>query len=180
MKTHWSLLIAAFLAIHSPAFALENLSQYQSADALWQHISELEKGIGNPQTRQEAIKNIIAATAEFQSRFSTDPRRWTAKYVNIVLSQQELANKVEGLKEIAAAPDAPKEAKFGARLSIVQIDCLGLNKWTPAADQEIQAFIHDFPEAPVDAHLQQTRLELLQKANPAKADDLLNCCLVDN
>jgi len=180
-------------SISGTAVPLPDLSQFHTADDLWAQIQKLEEGPGanaNAQDVLSLLHQLTAATAEFETRYPKDPRRWDARLVSLKYnsmlasaeSQQPDTSKIESsLKEIAAAPDASHDAKVEARINLIgmHVDAAGQDTLAPDVDAEIVAFLHDFPNEPDDAPLQRMRLESLQKSDPDKAAKFLDTLLKD-
>jgi thiol-disulfide isomerase/thioredoxin len=175
--------------------AVAGLPQFHSADDLWAHIEALEQGPAtpspSPQDVMALMRQLSSSAAEFQTRFPTDPRRWQAKLIalqyNTMLASAENREpdpaQIEAeLKAVAAAPDAPTAAKIEARINLIDLhaQASGEDTLAPAVEQEMLAFIHDFPDEPDDAALQKMRLESLQKTDPQKAATLLDSLLKDS
>jgi thiol-disulfide isomerase/thioredoxin len=171
-----------------------DLSQFHSADDLWAHIGQLQKGPANPsaspQDVMDLLRQLTAAASAFQTRYPKDPRRWEAKliflqYDSMLASSESRdvdADKIESeLKTIAAAPDAPVQAKSQARINLIGLHARMSDgqSLTPDIEQEIVSFIHDFPDEPDDAILQKMRLNSLQNTDPAKAEAFLELLLKD-
>jgi thiol-disulfide isomerase/thioredoxin len=171
-----------------------DFSQFHTADQLWAHIQQLQQGPASaspsPRDVMALLHQLTAASAEFQMRYPKDARRWEAKliflqYDSMLASSEsrdvDTANIESQLQAVAAAPDAPAEAKRQARVTVIQlhIQDSGQETLTPDVEKEILAFIHDFPDEPVVAELQKMRIESLQKTEPAKAGEALDALLKD-
>jgi len=169
-----------------------DFSQFKTADALWAQIQKLEEGPGSPDASPDQVLDILhqltAASAEFQSRYPTDTRRWEARLIALQYStmlqssqgQQPDPDKIEAeLKAVAAAKDAPVEAREEARINLIGMHASGLDILTAAVESEMLAFIHDFPDDPDDAQLQKSRLDSLRKTDIPAGEKLLAALLKD-
>ena len=63
----------------------EDLSQFKTADDLWQHINSLESQIDRRDRVQlsRQVEDLRSALLEFEARYPTDPRRWDAKLTRL-------------------------------------------------------------------------------------------------
>jgi len=174
------------------AQAAKEAAGCKTADALWSHIQDLEKGPGTNAT-QEDVQLLIVRLAycanQFETRYPKDARRWDAKLIALRYgamlatadSQPDPAQIESELQAVAHAPDASHEARVAARISLIGLhtgegDQDGLS---PDLEKEMVGFLHDFPDDPNDAELQKARLGSLQKTDPAKASAFLDTLLKD-
>lgn len=107
----------------------EDLSQYDTADALWAHISARGGAVSGPGA-VTTLHNEVAAATEFESRYPEDSRHWGAELIaakaNLALTNMgqgtvgiaEIQNEANG---IANASDASAETKTGAVALLRQI-----------------------------------------------------------
>jgi thiol-disulfide isomerase/thioredoxin len=182
-------------AAPSTAPAGADPAQFASADDLWAHIEKLKEG---PQTkaptREEAVAvfrehlaRMSQAADEFTKRYPEDPRRWEAKLIRVqvrvgqeALNGQEtdLARVEPELKEIAAAKNAPTDARADARVTLIQLRGRSVNGSSPPADTaaldaEIVAFQKDYPSDPRTDELRMMRVGLNEKNDPEKSEATL-------
>jgi len=134
------------------------------------------------------MMRLVWCAREFQTAYPKDPRRWEAKLITLqydsMLDAAESPDpaKIESeLKDVAAAPDAPKPVKAEARINLIGMhaEASGQDTLTPDLEAEMLSFIHDFPDVPDDAQLQKMRYESLKKSDPAKAAEFLDTLLKD-
>ena len=209
MKISYSLLAVCSLALSVPAGAqmlapdvpppvsgtaqpTPDFSQFKTADDLWAEIQKLEEGPGDPNASPDTVmallQQLTGAAGEFQSRFPKDPRRWEAKLVALRFGamiqaanseQPNPADIEKTLNEVAAAPDAPVEAREEARLNLISMHASGQATLSPDVDKEILGFIHDFPTDTDDAQLQKMRLDSLKTTDAGAEAKLLDALLND-
>ena len=161
--------------------AAEDLSQFQSPDALMAHIQRLQTG--RAQGHDEMVtqfNHVIAAVDEFQRRYPTDSLRWKAKLAGasakytlqiVQTGQRDFTTLEADARSVADASDAPKEVQASARIMLIQLHSMAAGRDTLplALNQEILSFIQDFPQSPSVLGLQQMRLTALEKSDPAQA-----------
>jgi thiol-disulfide isomerase/thioredoxin len=120
------------LCLFAAAALAEDLSTYQTADALWAHVQELRKEPATqPKTRDEMIAMVKdwfgkqrEAAEAFLVKYPGDQRRWEAKMIVLQTAMQlsqvpgaDPATKISAdtvlkdLEAIVAAPDAPVDTK---------------------------------------------------------------------
>lgn len=172
-----------------------DLSEYKTADSLWQHIQTRQQdGPGEQARTGEEHRAILTrflgeldtALAEFSRRFPADARSWDARLVRIEYAA--LLTNLQGLaydrsadentlKGIAAATNASVEAKTQAGFFLVQIHAEPLLNSTNAAalagiETEIAAFEKQYPQGPLTDQLRVLQARLFQKSAPDKAESL--------
>jgi len=173
--------------------AAQEVAKYHTAGGLWDKLQELEQGPA-PDATQDDVHLLVARLAVFAQTFvdkyPKDSRRWDAmlialRYNSMLMAadnQQPDPDKIEAtLQAVANAPDASKEARVAARISLIGMHSgeTDQNTLTPELEKEMLAFIHDFPDDPNDAQLQKARYGSLQKTDSDAADKLLGTLLKD-
>ncbi len=109
----------------------EDLSQYKTADELWNHLETLENTppVNDRAQYIQQLGNLRSALLEFETRFGSDPRRWDAKLLGVQI--ESMRAQVEGrrpdnaallqvAKDIVSATDAPSSARADARFLIAK------------------------------------------------------------
>ena len=109
----------------------EDLSQYKTADELWNHLETLENTppVNDRAQYIQQLGNLRGALLEFETRFGNDPRRWDAKLLGVQI--ESMRARVEGrrpdnaallqvAKDIVSATDAPSSARADARFLIAK------------------------------------------------------------
>jgi thiol-disulfide isomerase/thioredoxin len=173
--------------------AAKEVANYHTADALWARLQDLEKGPA-PTATQDDVHLLVARLAVYAQayvdQYPKDPRRWDAtlialRYNSMLMAsdnQQPDPDKIEAtLKSVANAPDASKEARVAARISLIGMHSgeTDQSTLTPELEKEMRAFIHDFPDDPNDAELQKALYGSLDKTDPDAADKMLDTLLKD-
>ncbi len=167
-----------------------------SADAAWHRVEDLQHRLQADAPAGENEVEFYApietelhqAASEFAARYPDDPRRWEAE-LTVIRSQQFPVSADERreiftnneflLAEILAAPNAaPKTKQLAERAVIRQyLDHLDLIT-TPSMATNVEARLADylrrFPDDPKAANMQVRRIDLWQRADPAKAAALLD------
>ncbi len=164
-------------------------------DQAWQSIEELRqqlskdppKGVNAVEFSAPAKQALHEAATEFADKFPTDPRRWDARLLEIrttafptpIPERRAVFEANETiLADILAAPGASPEVKQNAERTVIfqHLDHLDLID-TPAQAAALEARLTDFiarhPSDPKANSLQVRRLDLLEKADPARAAALL-------
>jgi thiol-disulfide isomerase/thioredoxin len=181
--------------------AAEDLTQYKTADDLWGHIQKLKESgsdISDADGAKKLFSQIKAAADDFQSSYPKDARRWDVEMLgasadaglaSVSGSEPDQAKLEKVFTEVAGAPDASKDAKMQARLSLIGLTMQKEHasakegeddaKLSPAVEKLMADFIHDYPDCPDDADLQNARLHSLQKSDAAAADKMLDALLKD-
>ena len=164
-------------------------------DQAWQSIEQLRqelskdppKGVNAVEFSAPTKQALHEAATEFADKFPADSRRWDAKLLEIKTTAFptpiperravfEANEKI--LADILAAPTASPELKQNAERTVIfqRLDHLDLID-TPAQAVALEARLTDFisrhPSDPKANSLQVRRLDLLEKADPAKAKALL-------
>jgi len=194
MKLFLSLSLAAVAFVGSSIAA--DLSQFKTADALWTHIQELQKGPQQqPQTEEEArhvtaefVKQFDAVLAKFIASYPADARRWDAKVLQVqtALTGDFLENKnpsknaaaLAKLQEVASAKNAPASARANSGFMLIQMHGAGVGPEpvkdaAAGLDKEMLAFMKQFPDDPRTSHVKLMRADLQEWIDPAKAETLL-------
>ena len=189
-RVGWWLTIPAFAATSLWASAMPPASE-----AAWQHIEQLRqqlaqeppKGVNAIEFSAPTKAELHADSTEFTTRYPDDPHRWDAELLELktivfptpVAERRVSFDQQEKLlAEILASPGASAEVKQNAERSILfqHLDHLDLID-TPTQAAALEARLTDFiARHPSDSKanaLQVRRLDLLQKADPAKAAALL-------
>ena len=188
-----NILVAATLLLLAAAVRGEDLSQYKTADELWQHLQELEQ---QPPVRDHAqyvgqLEGLRAAMLEFENRFPRDPRRWDVKLgrIQVESTRAEIDNRLPDnavalqlTKEIAAAADASPEtrtdAKFlAARVHMEALDASGASidaRARAAVEADIADFRMNYPDEPRTASIQLDFAQFLKLRDPDAAMSILH------
>ncbi|MBM3858778.1 MAG: TlpA family protein disulfide reductase [Verrucomicrobia bacterium] len=184
--------LLAALAFAGSGIAAD-LSQFKTADDLWAHIRELQKGPQQqPQSEEEArrvaadfVKQFDAVLAKFIASYPADARCWDAKVLQVqtALTGDLLENKnpskntpaLDKLKAVATAKDAPDGARANAAFMLIQMGGSALGpdpdkEDVGALDKEMLAFIKSFPDDPRSAYVKLMRADVLERIDPAKAE----------
>jgi thiol-disulfide isomerase/thioredoxin len=169
-----------------------DLSQFKTADELWEHIQQLEKQ-PLPSERAQYIgqmDELRSAFLEFETRFTSDPRRWDAKLTRArVESARARANDqapddgafVAAMKEIVAAADASPAVKFDARFLIARLhlDALSSSGMSTnraartAVETDIAELRKNYPDDTRTAVMQFEFVQYLKLRDPAAAEPIL-------
>ncbi len=204
MKLILSLLAAALAAgfLPSSAFAQAqgmaaspaDLSQYQTADALWSHIQEVRNGPKTrPATAQEYqmdVANMVAqlgaATAEFLKLYPDDPRKWdvrllqieTATTVDTAEGRPPDAAATAQLQQLAGESDAPSEVRGEAGYQVLAISLRAYMAGDPSVTSasilgQLHQFIAQCPTFPSLDTLEYKIAEILAVSDPAASSVLL-------
>jgi len=171
-----------------------DLSQYTTADALWQHIQVLQKGPQiHPKTMEEyraAITTMCtqknAAATAFIDKYPADPRKWDARLMQI--DAQTMLGRISGhddprataeqLQALANQSDAPASARGQARYELLMFtlrDYVQGAKGVTSTSllEQLKQFANDFPTHPsLDLAKYQVAKEL-SEADPAASTELL-------
>ncbi len=162
----------------------------------WQHIEQLRQELSKdvpPGTNEVELhtpikRELHAAATDYAKDFPDDPHHWDAallelKTVIFPTPVPERRTVFDGqetlLAEILAAPTASAEIKQTAERTVIfqHLDHLDLID-TPAQAAALEARLTDFiarhPTDPKANSLQVRRLDLLEKADPAKVAALLD------
>jgi thiol-disulfide isomerase/thioredoxin len=201
MKRFLSLTLAVVAFVWSSTAA--DLAQFKTADDLWKHIQELQKGPQQqPQSEEEArklagefVKEFDGVLAKFIETYPKDARCWDAKVMQVqaTLTSDFLANRnpskntaaLGKLQEVASAKDASAGARANAGFMLIQMhgSALGPDPAKEGAgelDKEMVAFMKQFPEDPRTVHVKLMRADLQEKIDPAKAEELLKELAADS
>lgn len=193
MKKLLSFSLAAIAFVWSSVAA--DLSQFKTADDLWKHVQELQKGPQQePKSQEEAmkvmgdfLKDMDAALAEFIKLYPEDARAWDAKLLQaqVTAARARVAGQPmdkdameKKLQDIAAAEKAPATVRGNAGFVLIQLHAsiAGDEPSKEAAaglEKEIQAFLKQYPEDPRGMSLKFMRADLYEKTNPAQSETIL-------
>jgi thiol-disulfide isomerase/thioredoxin len=171
-----------------------DLSQYNTADSLWLHIQDVEKGSKTrPTTMQQyqqglmdIARQLAAGTAEFLSRYPEDPRKWDARFLQIVATtglnelsgHPDEAGYAAQLRQLAADPGAPSEIRAQADSRLLGMSLRSYLQKDPSisADSvvaQLRQFITNYPTFPnLDALKYQVAL-VLYRSDSGATDTLL-------
>jgi thiol-disulfide isomerase/thioredoxin len=187
------LLPVAALA-QTPAANPADLSQYPTADALWLHIQDVQKGPKTHPATQEEYKAVVADTiaqiaissTEFLKRYPNDPRRWDARLYQIQASaaidgmegHADDARLAGELLELGGETDAPPAVRGHARYEVLVLSLHRYEKGdtsvtTAAILAQLGQFVADFPTYPSLDALKYKVAETLDRADPNAAAMLL-------
>ena len=122
------------------------------------------------------LDSLTAAALEFPQRYPQDPRRWQARLLACnLLAQSDPAGAEATLREVSTAPDADAKTKESARYTLVALHLRSRSEEAvpTALDQEIDAFLRDFPESPHGDPLRLARARSLEGSAPEQAEALL-------
>jgi thiol-disulfide isomerase/thioredoxin len=181
-------LATAAAALVSPVRAAD-FSQFKTADDLWRQVQIADKSVSSQDrdTLRSQLGYVREAAAEFEKRYTTDPRRWDAKLTelrvdsalaNLGNKPQDLAALSAGIHEILAASDASAATKagasffdVGARMEALDSPATSTNAAAVAAiETEITALRKNYPD---DLRTTLAMLEWagwLRSRDPAKAE----------
>ena len=180
------LLLAVSLPLRADTPAAE--AQWQRVEQLRQQLSgDAPPGVNEVEFSVPIKTELHRAAAEYAAQHPDDPHAWDARLLElktvifptpiperrVVFEQQEHL-----LASIVNSPQAPETIKAQAERAVISehLDHLDLID-TPAQAAELEArivrYIHQHPDDPKANALQVRRLDLLQKADPKKAADLL-------
>ena len=183
-----TLFIVSAALLHASAMPGPAEQSWQYIEQLHQRLSaDAPKGVNEIEYAFPIKQELHAAARKFVKMFPDDTHRWDAELLMLktvifptpvpdrrtVFEQQEKI-----LAEILAAPAASAEVKQNAERSVLfqYLDHLDLID-TPAEAAALEARLTDFiarhPDDPKANALQVRRLDLLAKADPAKAAALL-------
>ena len=112
-----------------------DLSQYQTADALWLHIQDLQRGPNTRPTTQEQYQSelmqnsmeLAASAVAFIEKYPDDPRRWDATLLEIISStgverlrgHPDPVGYISQLRALATVQQAPADAvRIGPRSTL--------------------------------------------------------------
>jgi thiol-disulfide isomerase/thioredoxin len=182
------LLFATLLVLAAPVRG-EDLSQFTTADDLWQHINQLEHQMYRRDQVQfsSQVEDLRSALLEFQTRYPTDSRRWDAKLLlgraewmraEIHHRPQDNAGMIQVTKEVIAAPDASPTTKADARyLQLVArvelFTASGASGDHAAVDADVARFRKDYPDDMRGLRLQFHLARILEERDPAAAESML-------
>ncbi len=165
-------------------------------DDAWQHVQELQheaeadapRGVNEVEFYEPRKAALHQAAADFAAGHPDDPRRWDADLAAI-RSQHFPADAGERraifehnealLKPILAAPDAPAATKQAAERAVIRqhldhLDLLTSPEQAVALEGRLSDYLARFPDDPKAPNMQVRRLDLWQRADPAKAVALLD------
>jgi thiol-disulfide isomerase/thioredoxin len=174
--------------------AVEDLSQYQTADALWQHIQTLKHGPAkppaSPQEYRADLMNMISglynSVTEFLKRYPDDPRKWDAQLLEIQVHSR--LGLIDGridedgdaaqLRALASQSQAPESVRAQARYQLLGItlhNYLAQNRSTTAATviDQLHQFAADFPSYPNLDVIKYQVAQALKKSDPVSYQALL-------
>jgi thiol-disulfide isomerase/thioredoxin len=201
MKLFFTLLTAGILPVLSlaqtpgaAAADTTDLSQYQTADALWMHIQDVKKGPSVRPATPEQYKAVItgvvtqlaAGAAEFVKRYPDDPRKWDARLIAIEMAGA--INNIEGhpnrwaltaqLQALAGEPEAPAAIRGQARHELFELslrDYASGDRSVSAASivAQLNQFIAEFPTYPSLDVLKYRVARTLERNDPASGMALL-------
>jgi len=174
------------------SFCVADLSQFKTADELWEHIQELEKQ-PPPSDRAQFIgqmDELRGAFLEFETRFPNDPRRWDSKLVRArVESARARANGqtlgdgafVTAMKEIIAAADASPTTKSDARYLVARLHLDALSSSGTSTNSAARAAVEadivelrkSYPDDTRTAIIQFGFVQYLKLNDPGAAELIL-------
>ncbi len=109
----------------------EDLSQYKTADELWNHLQTLENTppVNDRVQYIQQLRNLGGALLEFETRFGNDPRRWDAKLLRAQI--ESLSAQVAGhprnnavvlqtAGDVVSAADASASVKADAKFLVAK------------------------------------------------------------
>lgn len=183
-------LLFATLTVLAASVRGEDLSQFKTADDLWQHINQLEMQVDrrDPAQFSAQVEDLRRALMEFQARCPTnDSRRWDAKFLlrdvesmraEIEHRPQDFAGSLQLAQEVIAAPDASPMTKEGARFRqlVARVQLLaasGTSSDRAAVDADIARFHRDYPDDIRGYWVQLDLARILQVRDPAAAESML-------
>lgn len=163
----------------------------ETADEAWQRIGELQlkakadapKGTNEVEFYAPLETDLHDAAAGFAKAHAEDPRHWDAellalKYQQFPASADQRRAIFEHnetvLKTILAAPDAPSKVKQDAERTVLRqhldhLDLIASSEQATALEARLADYLRRFPEDPKAANMQVRRIDLWQRANPARA-----------
>ena len=182
---------AAALTVFSVASA-----SAETADEAWQRVQTLQHALeadapkGTNEVEFYAPKEIALhqAAVDFAAQHPDDGRRWEADLLAIRSQEfpagaderRAIFNSNEALlKTILAAPDATAATKQAAERAVIRqhldhLDLITTPEQAVALEGRLADYLARFPDDPKAANMQVRRLDLWQRADPAKAAALLD------
>ena len=184
------------LCVATLVIAFATAAFADATDDAWRHVQllqqELEgdapKGTNEVEFYAPKIAALHQAATDFAAAHPDDPRRWDAD-LTAIRSQQFPAPADERraifagnealLKTILAAPEASAATKQAAERAIIRqhldhLDLLTSPEQATALEGRLTDYLARFPDDPKAANMQVRRLDLWQRADPAKAAALLD------
>ena len=175
--------------------AIKEVAGLKTADSLWEYIQkysnldDVKPDAGLPPDEQRAqaqvavgakISHLQPALNAFLKDYPQDPRRYDARLLRLLFLKDtdHITNQesTDVLKAVAAAPDAPKDARQQARGALLENfvqeadPSAGL---TGALEKELSSYEADFPGDENGARFVTLRLRFLGEAGPDKVKALL-------
>jgi thiol-disulfide isomerase/thioredoxin len=185
------LFCSTLLALAACGYAAD-VSHPETADELWDHIGQLEEAapVSDRAQQLERLENLRGALLEFETRFTTDPRRWDAKLTRVQVEsdraqrdnrQPDMAALLALVKEIGAAPDALPTAKADARYLQAEVHIEALDSAGASADRAARAAAEtdiaelrkNYPDDPRTAMMQFELAQILKLRDPGAAESIL-------
>ena len=184
------------LCVTALVVSLRAIALAETADEAWQHVQALQhdleadapKGTNEVEFYAPKVAALHQAATGFVVGYPADARRWEADLAAI-RSQQFPASAEERraifernealLKTILAAPDATAATKQAAERAIIRqhldhLDLLTSPEQAVALEGRLADYLARYPDDPKASNMQVRRLDLWQRADPAKAAALLN------
>lgn len=146
-----------------------DLSQYQTADALWLHIQDLQRGPNTRPTTQEQYQSelmqnsmeLAASAVAFIEKYPDDPRRWDATLLEIISStgverlrgHPDPVGYISQLRALATVQQAPAEVRAQARYILFELSLDEYLREDPSVTAQsivgdLRQFTLDFPTFP--------------------------------
>ena len=168
----------------------------EPADEEWQHLQTLQHAVeadapkGTNEVEFYAPKQaaLHQAAVAFGAQHPKDARRWDADLM-VIRSQEFPAGADERraifngnetlLRTLLAAPDAPAATKQAAERAVIRqhldhLDLLVTPEQAIALEGRLADYLARFPDDPKAANMEVRRLDLWQRADPARAAALLD------
>ena len=186
-----SAVFACLLALASPTRS----QTIPSTDSEWTHVEQLRqqlagnvpKGTNEVEFSTPIKRELHGAASQFAASHPDDPHAWDARLLELktivfptpVVERKEVFRQQEDLlKSILSSPQAPEPIKQQAERTLISqhldhLDLIDTPEQAAALEARIVAYIQRHPDDQKANALQVRRLDLLQKADPKKAADLL-------
>ncbi len=170
----------------------EDLSQYKTADELWNHLQTLENTppVNDRVQYIQQLRNLGGALLEFETRFGNDPRRWDAKLLRAQI--ESLSAQVAGhprnnavvlqtAGDVVSAADASASVKADAKFLVAKahLEALARPGGTVSTgnlagvEADIAQLGKDYPADQRTAVLQMELAAFLEPRDPNAAESML-------
>jgi len=170
-----------------------DLSQFKTADELWEFIQSTVHGISPADRVAYVVKleELRSGALAFEQHYPSDPRHWDTKLIRLQaeFAQAQIAQRsadlpplLASLKEITGATDASTSAKAEASFFAVDVQLRAADtpeSFTNASaravlDGDITALRKNYPDELRTALAQFTWVDILKPREPARAEAILS------